>query len=257
MTRSLLISILALALVTACGAIAEPTATPTPSITPTPSDTPTPSTTPTNTPDIPATETRVAERTAAFIEAYGPGLDIAGFTVNQGELAYSASREVILQLNTNYNTRTWEDINTGEIGDFVMNVDVTWTTSTGLSGCGIYFHGDGDFAYGKFMGFEFLRLSGAPVFNLLYIDNNRIGSFIAPRYSSTGHINVTDGATNNFIIVVTHPDVVIYANGERIAGGTLPAAIDSGYLAYNLNQESGDTTCRFNNAWVWELPADE
>jgi hypothetical protein len=45
----------------------------------------------------------------------------------------------------------------------------------------------------------------------------------------------------------------IYTNGTKIGEVTPSVTFDRGFTAFTALNESGDTTCRFDNAWLWLL----
>jgi hypothetical protein len=67
-------------------------------------------------------------------------------------------------------------------------------------------------------------------------------------------IKLQNGATNNIIIIAEGNKFTVYINSQRI--GTFydysSLRID-GRFAFAAMQETGVSTCKFDNSWVWLL----
>ncbi len=260
----LTISCGAAALLAACGAAQpEPTATlaptstprPTETATPTPTDTPTPTETPTATPDLSATA--VAEEEAAFrakAEEVGAELEAVGLSADQGSLAWVSNSPVELTLQT-YSTHYWAPLAEGEFfSDFVLKADVTWESTSGLAICGFWLRAQGLHEDSEYYVFQTLRLSGLPAWDVELWEYNRWKATVSPggKLITSPHIDQDQGSTNTYLFVAEGNLLTVYANGHRLGRVTL-TSLHKGLLAYYIWSESGETTCTFDNAWIWDL----
>lgn len=156
-----------------------------------------------------------------------------------------------------FNSWTSRPLDDGEVyADFVFHVDVTWESSSGLAGCGVIFRSEDDLGDGLQYQFKTLRLDGAP---LWIVQLYEFGRAIA---NSTGDAKINsaidqdNGATNSYLFVAEDGLVGIYANGTRLSNVFINSR-DEGRFAFFTFQESGETTCTFENIWIWQLNAEE
>lgn len=127
-------------------------------------------------------------------------------------------------------------------GDLVISTELTWqTTGPGVVGCGLVFGSVSDTTY-----------------NLAYLDQTggyglsaRVGDTFSPGIFGVNP-DWTEGSQR--LIVVRRGDTVHYYINQRHVGTlSLPAATGEIGVAV-VNYETIDTTCRFNDTWVWRLP---
>ena len=58
--------------------------------------------------------------------------------------------------------------------------------------------------------------------------------------------------TNNFVFIADGTTLTVYANGKRLTGLTI-GQLAAGRFAVIAWQESGETTCLYENYWIWKL----
>ena len=109
-------------------------------------------------------------------------------------------------------------------------------------------------AKGKQYQFYFLRFSGLPIWYLDLYENgsNYLGTVSKEQYADA--IDMTNGATNQFVVVAENEKFTIYFNGERQGRffDNSKQRMDGtfGFMAW---QESGTGSCKFENGWIWSL----
>ena len=233
----------------------EPTATPIPIDTPT--ATPTETETPTATLDLAATAAfEATEQAAAALEVVLAELETFNLGADSGELVAVDEGPFDIYLDA-FNSWTWDPLDSGEVYDnFVFHVDVTWESSSGLAGCGVIFRSDDNLNDGLQYQFKTLRLDGAPLWIV------QLYEFGRPIANSTGDakfnsaIDQDNGATNSYTFVAEDGLVGIYANGSRLSNVFINSQAE-GRFAFFTFQESGKTTCTFENIWIWQLNSDD
>ena len=65
-------------------------------------------------------------------------------------------------------------------------------------------------------------------------------------------IKLASGSANEYVLVADGSALTLYANGTRLGTVTILRRSE-GRLAIFVWQESGKTTCLFEDVWVWEL----
>ncbi|HNT25079.1 MAG TPA: hypothetical protein PKM21_11975 [Anaerolineales bacterium] len=97
-----------------------------------------------------------------------------------------------------------------------------------------------------------LRLSGLPAWAINYYD---LGLYQTSIWQSTAPgIDMDNGATNRLVLWAEGDKFNIYINDNRV--GTYydySKKATEGYFAFMANQESGQSTCSYENTWVWVL----
>jgi hypothetical protein len=255
-----------------CSAIAPqatatplPTGTPQPTATasPSPTETATPSPSPTATSTATPTRTATPDRTAtAAVEATQTMADImdevnsylepAGFSTEGGQLGWVSDGPTILRL-TEYNTHSWEPLANGKsFKDFALKADVTWNSTSGLALCGFWFRGQSLDKDAEHYSFEALRLSGLPLWSLEYWNYNYIVSHLTGNPRASPEINQENGSTNEYLFIAQGNILYIFVNGESLGKVTINR-LREGNVTFYIRQESGETNCIFDNAWLWEL----
>jgi hypothetical protein len=264
----LISSVMVMLLLTACGApqptstptsmpteTSLPTETPLPTATATPIPTSTPTLTSTATPDLTGTAAVEATQTiAAVLEEIDAELQEIGYSTEEGSLAWvgEAAEEITI---TAYNTHDWIPLASGQnYSDFILKADVTWESTGGLAICGFWFRGESDDEDAPHYKFQTIRLSGLPLWDVEYWKYNGFVSNITPGgYAiSTPHLDQEQGSTNTYILVAKGTMLTVYANGHRLGQVTI-STLREGVITFYNWQESGETTCTFDNAWVWDL----
>lgn len=238
----------------------EPTATSTPTNTPAPTDTPTP--TPTDTPEPTATATATPNRTAtaqakltataqSALAEIEPELKKYDLSTDGGYLGWLHD-PVDINLNTYLEERYDTDYPDTVVGDFVFYTEMTWNTTTGLAGCGFIIRSEEDFERGKQYRVFMIRLQGLPLWDIEYYNLGRFQKSVTGEILSTGALFTDQGSKNRITIVVQGNKIATYANGERM-GVFTDSKLTEGRIAFFASQESGETTCHFENSWLWVL----
>lgn len=235
-------------------AAASPTSAPT--NTPLPTDTPAPTATstpePTATPDVTATTAAAATETAADVLAeLEQELQDDDIAYQEGRLLWRQSAPFRISLSG-----PDAEIQLAEEGltaaNFIFKSDVTWE-ATGLLVCGAAFRSEPNIEQGRQYRFSYLRLSGLPAWSIdLFEEGFYKNSPSDTRFSAA--LDLGNGETNTFMIVVLDDQFTVYINGLREGrffdyskqrlDGTF------GFLAW---QDSGRGKCEFENSWVWSL----
>jgi hypothetical protein len=231
----------------------EPTATntPEPTATNTPEPTPTETLTPTPTIDLAATASFESTQAAEVIlAAIDETLALFGFSTASGSLGYVGTEPIDLSV-VNFATIVFEPIAEDlEFSNFVISIDVTWDSTSGLAGCGLIFRSEPELVGGAQYMFRTLRLSGLPAWTVEKWDFGQFQSQL--RSEPNNAIDLDSGSTNNFVLIADGTTLTIYANGTRLTGLTI-SQLTTGRMAVITWQESGETTCLYDNYWIWEL----
>jgi hypothetical protein len=140
--------------------------------------------------------------------------------------------------------------------DFVMSADITWNTRFGTTGCGFVLRTDGreDEQFNQYL---VIATRGA---------QGRVG-FIIMQNGTVKDDEITDiyangidplfdwqnDTTNRLTVVARGNTFTIFTNGTRIGEVTPSVQYERGFVAFVALNESGDTTCHYDNAWLWLL----
>lgn len=261
--RLVLIALIAMSLI-ACGTTAfasEPTATkpPTetsvpPTATPMPTITPTATPVPTATPNFKATKTAVAQATEqAQIAKIKTELEALGLPT-AGSLGWFSAEPDRIGL-TEYNSSYYNSIVNGKkFSNFVLKVDISWFSKSGLAGCGVIFRADSpSIEAANHYEFVTMRLAGAPAWEFEYYDKGIFTTNLSGKTQYSKNIEIANGSSNTYYLVVDGDNMSVYAKG-KLLGKATSSEISTGSLAWFGFQESGETSCSFKNAWLWVLP---
>jgi hypothetical protein len=191
--------------------------------------------------------TQQAEKESADLQG---DLETLGISTETGSLGWYELLPEELEL-VDYNTWTWRPFAEGvSASDFVLSTDITWDT-TGLVTCGFLFRSEPNFGEGAKYIFEFLRFSGLPAWAIEYSEANRIlNSPTGTKFSSA--LDLSNGARNSIVLVAEEGEFTVYINDVR--QGTFYDYSEQrleGEFAFYGWQESGVSTCRFENTAVW------
>ena len=257
MHRFLSFALLTFLALSACGTLplqAAPTSTPLPSNTPQPtaSETPLPTSTstPTVTPDITATAAANATLMAGeVVIELDKVLGDSGIPYKDGHLAWEQAGPLKVEM-TGPDDGFVELDDKLTAGDFILKSDVTWD-ATGLLVCGAIFRSEPDLAEGKQYQFVFLRFSGLPAWA---IEVHDFGQFrnTPTKTKFSDAVDLSNGATNQFILAVQDDHFTLYLNKER--QGTYydySKQRADGSFGFLGAQQSGRGSCEFENSWVW------
>lgn len=230
------------------------TAVPTANATPLPTNTsePIPSATPTL--DLTATAQAEATQAAeAALAEIGKELELVGLSTDAGYLLWAQDEPVEIPLDS-FNESVYDPFAGNPIAsDFVMKSDVTWESTGGLAICGFFFRSEKNFKEGKQYKYQMLRLSGLPAWAISYFQYGDVQKDVS-QLRTNGAINQDQGSTNKIVLIAEGEKFTLYINDIR-AGSfyDYSKSMLDGQFAYLAFQESGKTTCTFNNTWVWAL----
>jgi hypothetical protein len=241
----------------ACGVMSfrSPTATPTSTNTlvptgtntplPTSTDTPVPPTaTPTSTPNLEATQAAQQEQTARDM------LTQLELPSDIGHLVWHQDEAIAITLEgQQYDYDYFAD--NVFISDFVLYSEMTWKTN-GWPTCGAWFRVNKHWDIPDYYVLQFLRFSGLPAWDIEYIKGGDFVSNITEKVRFSKSFSIQDGATNKFVLAATGNEFKVFINDTFIGRYyDYSSKLTQGGFAFTGSQSSGDTTCTFENSWIW------
>jgi hypothetical protein len=217
----------------------------------TPTSTPSPSPSPSPTPNLQATD---AANTAATAEAanavVAPFLKDFGVDPAQGHLAWLHEAEIKQEVTTYLEKANYVIQDAGQVSSFVMQSKITWDTSGALSLCGFTFFGEEDLKAGAYNQLLLMRLQYAPKWTIWRWDYGQFQYHLASNWLSSRDIRDDNKSSNVLSLVVQDKDITVYINGDK-QRQVEDTKFKKGLLALSTYQESGTTTCKFRDSWVW------
>ncbi|MCI0394191.1 MAG: hypothetical protein L0332_28405 [Chloroflexi bacterium] len=139
--------------------------------------------------------------------------------------------------------------------DFVLAADITWNTRFGTTGCGFVIRTDGnEEAFNQYMVIATRGAQGHVGF--IIMQNGEVLDDEITDFYATGIdplFEWQNDTTNRLVVVGRGNTFSIYTNGTKLGDVTPSVAFDRGFIAFVALNESGDTTCQYNNAWLWLL----
>ncbi len=226
----------------ACGLSAAATETPTPTDTPLPTSTNTPRPTATATPNLRATQAAEMEQA---IRSVLTDLELDAET---GSVGWIQDDPISIDMEGSawyFNTFA-EDVTAG---DFVISTDMTWETDS-WPVCGLYFRANSDIT--DFYAVQFLRFSGLPAWDFEYYQDDQWISTLTGDIKFSDYLSIDNGATNQFTVAAIGNEFKLYINGHfegRYYDWS--SKLSEGGFSFVGSQSSGDTTCTFDNTWLW------
>jgi hypothetical protein len=231
-----------------------PTATQTVTPSPQPSLTPSPTLAPSRTSQLTKTIEAMDAKTAlAMAIRIVDDLEPLGLTTDQGRLGWFQTRQEEIDL---YEPKVYSVLSpdqTVTASNFIFSSEITWESSGGLAGCGLVFRVAGDLIRGEQYHLLTIRLSGFPGWGIEYWKDGYWQSTLNGRAMTSKAIDQSQGSTNQIVLVADGGTFTVYANGERL-GRVLGPVLKEGKLGFIGFQDSGTTTCLFDNSWIWILP---
>ena len=224
----------------------EPTDTPVPTDTPEPTDTPTP--------DLAATEQAQATQAAEAVMAeIGKELEAIGMSTDTGYLGWVQEEPVDISISSYDEFFYTEFAENLSASDFVLKTDVTWESKGGLAVCGFIFRSEPNMDMGAQYVFEMIRLSGLPGWDIIYLKFDQFQKNVTGMLTS-GAIDQDNGALNKIILIAEGEKFTLYVNDQRVGSYyDYGKSRMDGYFAFTAWQQSGETTCSYDNSWVWML----
>ncbi len=153
---------------------------------------------------------------------------------------------------TSYMGQEYEKITPDELNDFIIGVDITWNSSSGLAGCGLILRSEADPNRGSSYQFAIRRLSGAGSWDIEYFIDGKYKGNVTGGVRYHKAIDYKQDSTNRVIVTVIGEEYIVYVNGERLSSAYSGVKLD-GHVSFLAWQESGNTTCTFNDAWIWAV----
>lgn len=241
----------------------EPTSTTAPTNTPLPTNTPSPTATatltPTATPKPTKTATPNKTATAEYLAtAYTeymlhqiePDLTTYGYTLADGHLIWSYEEAIDIDVR-DYAMSRFLPLDAPKTGDFIIQTSITWNTTGGLAGCGLFFRMDEDTDQGRSNEFAMVRLLNQPFWYTSFYDRGSWQRYLAGKTYSKS-INDQNDATNVIALVVNGRNIYPYINGKK-QRLVEDITLKDGLFAVSATQNSGVTSCSFKDTWIWAI----
>lgn len=161
---------------------------------------------------------------------------------------------------TGYMTYTYANRRIATVAeDFVLSADITWNTRFGTTGCGFVLRSDGnEEGYDQYIVLATRASSGAVLFTIMEdgeVKRNEISNINAGGLDPA--FEWQNDTTNNMTIVARGNTFEIYTNGTKLDEVTPSIAFERGFVAFVALNESGTTTCHYDNGWLWLIGNDE
>jgi hypothetical protein len=139
--------------------------------------------------------------------------------------------------------------------DFVLAADITWNTQFGTTGCGFVVRSDGnEEAINQYLIIATRGAQGHVLFGVqeagkVDLDEtvDIYANGIDPRFGWQ------NDQTNRIAVVARGQTFTLFSNGTRLGDIQGPLDYDKGFVAFVALNESGTTTCTFENAFLWLL----
>lgn len=223
-----------------------PTATATATLEPTATSTPLPTETPLPT----ATPDRTATQAAEDIVMMQKELAEYGLTADKGHLAW---RGFPLPLTaTEYMETSYYTVVEESVKDFILKANVKWNTTSGLAGCSILFRQDGEFDTENRYAFVWMRLQGAPAWDIERYDFGKFMRNVSLQVNFDTIIKDKKDASNEMVLKVVGDEFKVWINGKESMTYT-DKIIPEGKISFASWQETGKTTCTFSDGWIWVI----
>lgn len=237
-----------------------PTRTPRPTLTPLPlaTDTPLPIDTPVVVATLPPTPDLTAEAgaqatqaAAGMVDKINTELQKYGYSTSQGYLGWSQTEPISLKM-ASYQEQQFFTVGDDQVfKDFVFQADVTWESTGGYVLCGMFLRAEPDLKRGAQYRFQIIRLSGYPSWDIELFNYGQFQTNISGIQSSQS-LDQSNGGTNTMTIIVENEQFTPIVNGEEFKTRTSSKQTE-GLLGFYAWQDSGKTTCTYENAWIWVL----
>jgi hypothetical protein len=202
---------------------------------------------PTAAPVVPPTQP--ASSVPSEVEAE---LQKIGLSTKEGHLGWSSDAPISLTAEGYQGTENQLIGENLTASDFVIKTDITWESQGGLAGCGVLFRAAPNLDKGAQYQFLTIRLSGYPGWDIEMWDLGKWQYTLGNQVQQSKSINQENGGTNTYTLYVKDKAFTVFINGQKIKTLT-DSKLTNGVLAFHVFQDSGSTTCTFNNAWVWVL----
>ncbi len=207
----------------------------------------------TSTRNLQATEQAIeAANTAQAFQPIQQELQALGVDTNAGRLAWTHDpmtlfAEGYLQYEADVQFVTVAT-------DFAVAVDITWNTQFGSTGCGVVVRDNGDEEAGDRYLIVATRGGNGRVITGVQLDGNLVTDESVDIYANgIDPLFAQQNDTTNRLIVIGRGNTFsIYTNGTYLGDFTPQTAFfERGFVAFVALNESGTTTCTFENAYLW------
>ncbi|HUN22979.1 MAG TPA: hypothetical protein PK299_07625 [Anaerolineales bacterium] len=149
------------------------------------------------------------------------------------------------------------------VTDFVIAADVTWNTLFGTAGCGYFLRSDGKTDdNNNFTGNQYMLGISRAALGVVGLSTMRNGQIDEDR-DETVQLEIQpfdpsfqfqNDTTNHFAIIGRDDVFSVYSNGNYVGDLSIGAGFLKGFVGFLAINESGNTTCTFNNAYLYTLP---
>jgi len=196
-----------------------------------------------------AEATQIAEATAAAAALVLVDLPLYGVDPAAGELAWIHEPETLVvdqylgSASANRHALT-------VARDFVMSADITWNTTTGVSGCGFALRSDGNQdAFNQYLAFV-TRAGNGTVFFVRQQNGEATRQENIATSGLDNSFQWQNDTTNRLTVVARGASMSVYTNG-RLIGSFGAGDFEKGFVAMVALSESGQTVCHFENTWLF------
>lgn len=150
--------------------------------------------------------------------------------------------------------------------NFIFGADVSWNWDgdPGVVSCAIALRADGDPSTSSHVRFITRSLDGLPVWGGQLWEGGHFEADVLGTGTMVNRVISGDqAAINHYVIAVSGDVAIAFANGERIGAFALRGLANGGIalmaVAHSVERDGtpqpiGESTCTFNNMWVWGLP---
>lgn len=179
-----------------------------------------------------------------------------GIDPTQGDLAWSglpaaAASTGYLQFKFNN-----PNLLSSVVTDFALAADVIWNTQYGTAGCGFALRSDGNQEQDEANTYLLaLARGGGGVLLFAPVRDGKIQRQSAQYQSSNRNLKIDwQNSASNRVAVVGHGEVFdVFINGQHFDTVVGDLGLLKGFVGFVALQESGDTDCHFENAWLFKL----
>jgi hypothetical protein len=221
------------------------TFTETPTFTPTFTPTATFTLTPTITPNWTATKVAKHEETVYEI------MTEFEFPTDTGSLAWYQDDVINVDITgTQGLLHDLEEV--GKFSDFVLFTNMTWYSDS-WPACGIVFRADSRWGKGTAYDVGFLRVSGLPAWEITYMKDGMLAGVPSEQVRFSSYLNLDSGGSNDIILAAVGNEFKLYINNNYEGRYyDYDNKISTGMFGFYAIQDSGKTTCKFQDSWIWK-----
>jgi hypothetical protein len=220
-------------------------------------------------------EAETREAAALVPEFIALDLEMAGYTTDQGQLAWMQSEElaVFKDVASNFVSQPLEPAFIA--ANFIFGTDLEWDYDRGWASCGVIFRAAAvDKGVQAQFNVVFVNPTAYPEWSIELWDDGEYQSTFGDGLSDS--IQQGKGTTNHFLIVADGTNVTLFANGIELVFTTVEVTPNETRLVFTPVQVSltegefgilaglahglsyvggpGTVSCAFRNTWIWELP---